>query len=437
VTRGEGPAALRTHILFADPGGSARQKIVHDSARPAGFCATVLLHTLHGVNGVIPGYGTDSGHASAMLEPGDGQPRSHWRPGASLTIADIRGLDGVPHPLCSRSILKAWTESLRAEGQVASIGLELEFYLIPEARWQQVLRRRWSPRAIPRRMYGPLDDTAPVSAVLDEIMTATERCGLRVEAVHREFENFQYEFSFAPSDPVNAADEALIFRELVKSVARGQRVHACFMPKPFTAELGSGMHVNVSLRPADGAAGPAPGPTAGQLASVTSHFPACCLIWNPTVNSYRRLNGADFSSVSSPAADDRRDTLLRVARTGDPGQQRLEFRLPDAACNPYTSLALCLLLLRPGTPAAAGPAAGEVKLPSSLAEAMAAFGRNPLISQAFPGDFSAAFLQQKAEELGFYRTAVPDIDFLLQMPELFAGPDPETPPVTGMAARAQ
>ncbi len=87
--------------------------------------------------------------------------------------------------------------------------------------------------------------------------------------------------------------------------------------------------------------------------------------------------------------------------------------------------------------AAGGPAGGEVRLPSSLAEAMAAFRRDPLISQAFPADFSAAFLQQKAEELAFYQAAVPDIDFLLQMPELFAGPDPEGPPVTGIAARAE
>lgn len=414
---------MRTHILFADPGGSARQKIVYESDRSTVFCSTVLLHALSGVNGVIPGYGEGSGHVNALLGTHEVRPRNHWRPETLLKIADIQGLDGSAHPLCSRSILKASIEAMRAVGRTALVGLELEFYLIPESLSKHVLARRWSPRSLPRGMYGSLDGTALVTSVLDDILAAAERCELQIETIHREFENMQYEFTFAPADPLKAADDALIFRELARSVAVRQGVNACFMPKPFAVELGSGMHINISRRSdvLTDASEPASGFSLSRLAGVASHFPACCVIWNPTVNSYRRLNGADFNSISSPVADERRDTLLRVVTTSDSKQKRLEFRLPDAACNPYTSLALCLVLLDANALDADGAGAkpDEVTLPSSLAEAVTAFHRDPLVSKAFPSDFTAAFLEQKAKELEFYRSAVPDIDFLLQMPQLY------------------
>jgi glutamine synthetase len=313
-------------------------------------------------------------------------------------------------------MLDTITGRLSNSGHEALVGLEIEFYLIPASLIRDSRSRHYSPSSIPRAQYGSINNV-----VIEELADAAERCEISVDSVHREYENLQYEFALGPTDPLRAADNALIFREMARSVARKHGAWACFMPKPFTDEFGSGMHINISVDSGVPARGDVAqlSPTVANLQSVAAHFPACCAIWNPTVNSYRRLRGADFSNISLPVGEERRDTFLRIADSAATNHKRMEFRLPDAVSNPYTSIAVCLSLLSADTSGDQAPMAEEVRLPNSLAEAMQAFKRDRVVRKVFSHEFAAVLLAQQAEEVRHYDSAVSDVDYMLHMPELY------------------
>jgi glutamine synthetase len=408
---------VRIQLLFADPGGRARQKFLFDEKAKSGFCSTVLLQALNGVNVSVPGYGAYTGHVNAYLSSAMDYLRPHWEPGLALSLADILQRDGAGHPLCSRTLLKSTISMLSRLGLKALVGLEIEFYLVPDSLAKDALSRRFFPGAIPREPYGSISDTA-----IEQIAVAAARSEIAIESIHREYENFQYEFALTPSDPLRAADDALIFRELARSIARKHRAWACFLPKPFTNELGSGMHINVSIHKNEpGQSDLAfPSHTAADLQKMVTHFPACCVIWNSTVNSYRRLRSADFASIPVSAAEERRDGLLRIAESPDTSSRRIEFRLPDAACNPYSSITICLSLLSIDTFIRQGASEEATSLPSSLREAMIAFKNNRSVYQIFPREFATVFLAQKDEELRHYDATVSDVDYLLHAPEFYS-----------------
>ena len=157
--------------------------------------------------------------------------------------------------------------------------------------------------------------------------------------------NGQFEMNWRYDDALVTADRHAFFKFMVKTIAEQHGLRATFMPKPFANLTGNGCHVHASLWDEagrknlfdDGNGELGLSPLAYNfLGGVLHSAEALCAIFNPTVNSYKRLNaqttlsGATWAPNAISYAGNNRTHMVRIP---DPG--RLEFRLMDGAANPY------------------------------------------------------------------------------------------------------
>jgi glutamine synthetase len=157
--------------------------------------------------------------------------------------------------------------------------------------------------------------------------------------------NGQFEMNWDYDDCLITADRHTFFKFMVKSLAEQHGMRATFMPKPFANLTGNGCHAHVSLWDKTGKKNlfHAKSDEMGLsklaynfLGGVMNSAQALCSIFNPTVNSYKRINaptthsGATWSPNAVTYAGNNRTHMIRIP---DPG--RFELRLMDGAANPY------------------------------------------------------------------------------------------------------
>ncbi|CAH0327114.1 Glutamine synthetase 2 [Microbacterium sp. Bi128] len=143
----------------------------------------------------------------------------------------------------------------------------------------------------------------------------------------------------------------MTFRTVIKEVALQQGTYATFMPKPFTAHPGSGMHTHFSLFEGDTNAFYEAGSefqlseTARQfIAGILKHAPEFTAVTNQFVNSYKRLWGGGEAPSYLSWGHNNRSALVRVPlyKPGKGQSARIEYRGIDSAANPYLAYAVLL-----------------------------------------------------------------------------------------------
>lgn len=175
--------------------------------------------------------------------------------------------------------------------------------------------------------------------------------GLDVEAQHHEVATAgqsEIDLRFLPL--LQSADALLMFKYIVKNTARMRGKTVTFMPKPIFGDNGSGMHVHQSLwkdgKPLFHGNGYA---NLSDLAlhyvgGLLKHAPALCAITNPTTNSYKRLVPGFEAPVNLAYSQRNRSASIRIPMySPSPKSKRLEFRCPDASCNPYLAFSAMML----------------------------------------------------------------------------------------------
>jgi glutamine synthetase len=153
---------------------------------------------------------------------------------------------------------------------------------------------------------------------------------------------------FAPL--TRMADNVMVYKYVVKNVARQRGMTATFMPKPLFGDNGSGMHVHQSIwkgkQPVfagDGYAGSSE-LMRYYIGGLLKHAPALLAICAPTVNSYRRLVPGFEAPVNLGYSQRNRSAAVRIPMySANPKAKRVEFRCPDPACNPYLAFAAMLM----------------------------------------------------------------------------------------------
>lgn len=415
---GDGASLSTTLVLFSDVNGRSLEKLATCGSAPLGFCSTVLVTARNGQAVPLGGYGREAGHKDALVAVDAATARQHWRRRSSLAIGDVVRDDATPHALCSRSILKRAVLELDHREISALVGAELEVYFLPQEQTSGSGVTHLDRGARIRQLYGP-PGLARIASTIDDVVAAAERLGVGIASAHRERGNLQYEFALQPRDPLTAADEIFLLREVISSSAEEHGLLACFLPLPFSDQSGSGLHLNLSFRCdgnalfyLDGDASPSPF-LAKAVASLLAHLPACCAIWNPSVNSYKRLWGIGFREAAAFALDGRRDVLVRVS-PGLEESARLELRVPDCLANPYASVALCVQLsvLTDGDADENDLGNAGPQLPMTLSEAVAAMEADSRVVGILGAEFCLAFAQLKREEISYYRREVSDLDYL-------------------------
>jgi glutamine synthetase len=211
---------------------------------------------------------------------------------------------------------------------------------------------------------------------------------------------------------------------MAKAIAEKHGLRATFMPKPFAGLTGTGCHAHVSLWRdgrnlfADPAGELGISATCRHfLGGVLAHAEALCAITNPTVNSYKRINGAVTTSGAtwSPSSitwgGNNRTHMIRIPDAG-----RFEIRLADGAVNPYLLPAALLAAGLDGMAKQADPGRrldinmyteGHTvpdarRLPLNLLDALRALEANATVREALGAEFAAAYAKLRREDWAAY-----------------------------------
>lgn len=256
-----------------------------------------------------------------------------WRPSHGKVVrmfCDIRHPDGTPFSRDTRAILRRAVADAKAAGITVQFGAEIEFYLFKTD-------ENGDPTKIPFD-HATYMDVAPEDKgenVRREICLTLLDMGIQPESSHHEEGPGQNEIDFRYSDAMRAADDAMNFITVVKATATQNGLYADFSPKPLENESGNGLHINMSVKCADGT-----DRTPAFMAGILAHIRDLTAFLNPSEASYSR-----FGKCKAPKfvtwSHENRSQLIRIpAAKGE--YRRIELRSPDPSTNPYLAYALLI-----------------------------------------------------------------------------------------------
>ena len=256
-----------------------------------------------------------------------------WRPEHGRVVrmfCSVHYPDGRPFEADTRAILARAVEDARKEGYTFFFGPEMEFYLFR-------LDESGAATKTPYDHAGYMD-VAPEDKgenVRREACLTLEQMGIRPESSHHEEGPGQNEIDFRYADPITAADNAVTFKSVVATVAAGNGLCADFSPKPLPDAPGSGMHINLSVKAADGT-----DVMPQVMAGILAHAYELSVFLNPLESSYRRFGCRKAPRYISWSSENRSQLIRIPAASGE--YRRAELRSPDPSCNPYLAFALLI-----------------------------------------------------------------------------------------------
>tara|TARA_B100000424_G_scaffold120167_1_gene90782 strand:+ start:170 stop:1495 length:1326 start_codon:yes stop_codon:yes gene_type:complete len=253
-------------------------------------------------------------------------------------LASDLWMDGKPVEASPRIMLKKQIEKLSKRNLKMKSGVECEYFLVSGDG-----KSISDPKDIqPKPCYDQ-------SALMRRYELIKEICDCMIELGWNPYQNDhedangQFEMNWDYSDSLITADRHTFFKFMVKSLAEKHEFRATFMPKPFENLTGNGCHAHISLWNGKSNKFLDKGDRLGLsklaynfLGGIMKNATALSAFFNPSINSYRRINapptksGASWSPSSISYTGNNRTHMIRVP---DPG--RFELRLMDGSSNPY------------------------------------------------------------------------------------------------------
>jgi glutamine synthetase len=284
-------------------------------------------------------------------------------------------LTGEAYSRDPRNIARKAQEYLKSTGiaDTAFFAPEAEFYVFDDVRFETKANEgyyhidsvagAWNTgrveeggnRGYKVRYKGGYFPAPPVDHFADlrnDITKHLENSGLIVERAHHEVGTAgQAEINYRFSELLNAADDVMKFKYIVKNTAWDAGKTATFMPKPIFGDNGSGMHCHQSLWTNgdplfydESGYGGLSDTARWYIGGLLKHAPSLLAFTNPTVNSYHRLVPGFEAPVNLVYSQRNRSACIRIPITGsNPKAKRIEFRCPDPSANPYLAFAAQLL----------------------------------------------------------------------------------------------
>jgi len=361
-----------------------------------------------------------------------------WRPreqAVARMFCDLQVPGGDPFVGDPRHVLKRVLARAAAAGYTFYISPEIEFFYFKDSKSTEPLDS------------GGYFDLTPLDGGSDlrrETVLALEQMGIGVALSHHEAAPSQHEMDLRYTDALTMADAVMTYRLLVKEVAMRHGVYATFMPKPLANENGSGMHLQLSLFRGEANAfydesDPLKiSPIARHyIAGLLSHAPELMLLTNQWVNSYKRLVPGTEAPLYATWSPKSHSDLVRVPeyKPGLEVSTRIEYRVPDAACNPYLAfagvLAAGLRGIEEGLPLPAPVTAatdeltraeisarGLQALPGSLGEAIERFEGSSFLRENLGDHVFETIVANKKIEWSEYRSQVTPFEIDRYLPRL-------------------
>jgi glutamine synthetase len=287
--------------------------------------------------------------------------------------------------------------------------------------------------------YFPVAPNDTQQDIRTEMCLVMEQLGIKVERQHHEVATGgQAEIDFRFDTLVKTADNMMLYKYVIKNIARKHGKTATFMPKPLYGDNGSGMHTHQSLWkkgkplfPGKEYAG------LSQLAlyyigGVLKHAKALCGLCSPTTNSYKRLVPGFEAPVNLAYSARNRSAAIRIPTFSEsPKAKRIEYRPPDASANPYLCYTALLMAgldgvlnkIDPGEPMdknmyelSPKELAKVPQVPSSLTEALDYLEKDHaflLKGDVFTSDFLEMWIGAKRKEADALRLRPHPYEFYL------------------------
>ena len=397
-------------ISYTDLFGGQRAKLVpaqaigamqHEGAGFAGFATYLNLTPAHPDMLAVP-------DTSAVIQ-------LPWKRDVAWVPGNLM-MDGKTVDQAPRNVLNRLIKTAASEGMHVKTGIEAEFFLLtPEGdkisdEYDTATKPCYDQQAIMRRYD-----------VIAEICDYMLELGWKPYQNDHEDANGQFEMNWEFDDVLATADKHSFFKFMTKSVAEKHGLTATFMPKPIEGLTGNGCHAHISVWDAPGdifnlESSDCPdgvSECAEFLGGIMHSADRLTAIFNPTVNSYKRINaprtlsGATWSPSSISYTGNNRTHMVRV-----PGPGRFELRLPDGAANPYLLQAVILAAGLDGVRTNADPGKrydidmyaeghkirGGPKLPLNMLDAIREFDKNKGLKKALGDEFSNAYIKLKMKE---------------------------------------
>jgi glutamine synthetase len=423
-----GARLVQLEVPDLDGGLRAKLVSVPKALSAAGAAMCTIMFGLTQADDVYdsPVSSADNGYPDLVMRPDMATLRPlPWCAATVAVLCDLFGTDGAPCPLAPRAVLRAVAGRCAELGFEARFAAEWELCVVRQQDQVQSGERRPGERA-ERVELVPLGRTMnaysslrlrELRPLVQAFFERMEAVGISIESMHTELGHGMVEFAIAHAPALEAADHAVRAKAYLKELCDEQGLIATFMPKWRTGAPTSGCHFHQSLW-CDGAnafAAPDGGLSpfarhylAGQLATMTDFT----VLFNPSVNAFRRLQPGTFTSATASWGVDNRTAAIR-AITGSAKGARLEHRRAGADVNPYLAIAAMLAgglhgiaeKLEAPAPAASDAYADSrfPALPSTLADAIAALRNSRLAPGLLGREFVSHYLLSREVELGLWR----------------------------------
>lgn len=333
---------------------------------------------------------------------------------------DGSGFDGDPRQALARVVA-----ALDDYGLSAVVATELEFYLYDpsQTRPQPPVSPQTGARLGEDAVLS-VDMLQQFDGIINGIYAACAAQGVPADAAIAENGAGQFEINLMHQpDPLRAADDAVLFRQIVRGVARQHGMAATFMAKPYADQAGSGLHIHASLLDGlgrnifDERGEQQDTMLLAAVGGVLETMHDLTLIFAPHENSYRRLRPGAHAPNTVCWGHENRTAAIRIPG-GDPAARRIEHRVAGADANPYLVLAAVLGGMLAGIEDSATPPAplqGDAysqdlpRLPRAWGPSIEAFAGSHWPERLLPKQLCKMLIDCKVQEHARFAAHVSDL----------------------------
>ncbi|MFH0818002.1 MAG: glutamine synthetase beta-grasp domain-containing protein [Candidatus Micrarchaeota archaeon] len=341
----------------------------------------------------------------------------------------------------SRYVAKKAESALMGFGYTSKIGLQLEFYIFDNVTVDAIAPHKSQGYSVDSReaawnYYGqnyPIANNSGYMAVPPKDALSVFRSNISdmLEGVfgieisshkHGQATCGHSALELKYSSLLGSADNVMTSKYVVKNAGTASNLMATFMPKPIYTQRGSALRVHQSLWVGEKNAFYDPSNIESELSQaaryyvggILGHAPALCAITNPTTNSYKRLLTEGFTRATWGVGSRTSSVRVPIYEKGNEDSKRIDYRVPDPACNPYLALSAIVMAgldgiknkVEPGDPVKGTPLDSDLdkrmspKLPRSLRDALESLkSDNAFLKAAFPSAILDRYLELKGEDV--------------------------------------
>ena len=275
----------------------------------------------------------------------------YWAPadvfgaGKVLVFGEVIDKDGKPYTGDLRAVLKGYAkERFEKDGLTLNAANEIEGFLFKGVDAERHFGETGKFEYVNTGGYYHSLPGDTLRTFIDSAAEVQRAMGFQNEKDHPEVAPSQFEINYGYSEVVNAADQIQLYKLICRQIATRMGLTASFLPKPVVGVNGSGMHTNVSVM--KGGKNQFWDPKGEEKMSkqawefvdrILSHGQDLCLLLNPSVNAYRRLDPHFEAPNQIKASATDRGSMIRIP-IGNEKSARVEVRSVGPDANPYMVL---------------------------------------------------------------------------------------------------